>query len=397
MKLKKGIILVHGTFASTKTGWASLENGFLAKIHKALYNLTGQLYFIYSFEWSGSNSLYARQSASVRLMQMLKELSESHSSLHLIGHSHGGTIIQYALENHSYLNKKNTWKDKVKSWTTVGTPFYKFKGIKKRISAKSLYTASSTITILFFGITCYFLANKTILDYLQYIQSNYLLLIFSFFIGAGLLYQFLEAITFNSNLELTFENFGNKWLGIYSRYDEAIIGLKNSRKIKMNLSKREFPSDGVSIILLFLTRLISNIVYDYTFRIIISKFLTSRFKNFATGIDRSYFKIKSIDFTPTVKQLFFIPNELDNQMLKEVIKDNKDKIGYIREMINSENKNLLSSLIESEDDDKPKLIHSMYFEQNEIIKFILEHILINENVQVNLTEWMKEFRKYNSR
>ncbi|MBK7809551.1 MAG: hypothetical protein IPJ51_25200 [Saprospiraceae bacterium] len=396
MNKKKCIIIVHGTFASTKEGWASLEGGFLAKIHKALYELTGKLYYLYAFEWSGTNSLYARQSASVRLMEMLKRLGETHESIHLIGHSHGGTIIQYALENHTYLKSKNTWKSIVKSWTTVGTPFYSFKGINKYINPRHLYSLAFWTSFLLIGIFCFFLGHNTFQNILKLVQNQFWYLAIATFILAGLINQIFEALTFNSSLNHTFQNYGSKWLGIYSRYDEAILGLKNSKDISIKLSKREFPSDGLSNHLLFFTRLIFNIIYDYTARILISKFLTSKFKNYFTGIDRNYFLINKVNFNPNNKEPFFIPKEIDENILKEIIADNQSKVGFFRNSFNSENNNLFKTIIDSNDLNKPKLVHSAYFDQNEIIKFILEHIMINEEIPINETDWMKKFRQWNN-
>jgi pimeloyl-ACP methyl ester carboxylesterase len=386
MKPKKRIILVHGTFAKTKEGWTSLEGGFLAKIHKALY-------YIHAFGWSGTNSHYARQSASVRLMEFLSDLSNSSESIHLIGHSHGGTVIQFALENHSTLKRKNTWKEKVKSWTTVGTPFFKFSGTSRYFSAKSLYAISLLIATLIIYSICFILAKGSMQNSYELIRFHYWKVVFIFFILAGVIYQFFTAITFNSNLEHTFKEFGKKWLGIYSRYDEAILTLKNSQSLHLELSKREFPSEGVSINFLFFTRLVFNTIYDFTIRVFLSKLLNKNLKNFITGLDRSYYSVEEVNYNPINEEPFFIPKELDDRMLREVIADNQNKIEYIRKALNSENKNLIESIMKSKETDKPKLIHSIYFDQDEIVKFILEHILIEEGIAINETDWMKTVKE----
>jgi 4-aminobutyrate aminotransferase-like enzyme len=49
--------------------------------------------------------------------------------------------------------------------------------------------------------------------------------------------------------------------------------------------------------------------------------------------------------------------------------------------------------MKSKETDKPKLIHSIYFDQDEIVKFILEHILIEEGIAINETDWMKTVKE----
>lgn len=396
MQTTKAIILVHGTFASGRNGWAARDSIFTKKIQTALYDLTGEIYSIYSFEWSGMNSLYSRQAASIQLMEFLSRKGKDFESIHFIGHSHGGTVIQYALENHSPLSREDTWKSNVKSWTTVGTPFFKFKGIKKHFSAQCNYFFSIIITSIIFCLVYLFLTlNQTEGSFFNLLSDNYKrwTVWVIFLLISGLIYQVFEALTFNSNLDHTSKVFGKKWLGIYSRYDEAIIALKNSQEIKLEISKRVFPSDGLSLNLLFLTRLIFNFIYDYTIRIFMSNLITSNLRNFITGNDRVYYKVKEVSFNPTNEPTIFIPLDLDNKMLAEVIHDNQIKIKDLRILLNSDKTNLINSIIESDDQNKPKLIHSLYFDQDEIIKFILEHILIEEGIEVEMTEWMKQYKE----
>ena len=72
------------------------------------------------FHWSGENSERARSKASLDLYHHLRELESRQQPYHLVGHSHGGSVIWGALRL-ATLKRKHL--DHLRSWSTVGTPF----------------------------------------------------------------------------------------------------------------------------------------------------------------------------------------------------------------------------------------------------------------------------------
>lgn len=84
---------------------------------------------VQSFVWSGKNSAFERESAARALAKELKALRARYDNIHLIGHSHGGNVIEDALERiawngarrPSFSKHKNP--SKIRSVTTLGTPF----------------------------------------------------------------------------------------------------------------------------------------------------------------------------------------------------------------------------------------------------------------------------------
>ena len=72
------------------------------------------------FHWSGENSDRARSKAAAELLRHLESLENRKLDYHLVGHSHGGSVIWNALQM-SVLTKRPLAG--LLSWTTVGTPF----------------------------------------------------------------------------------------------------------------------------------------------------------------------------------------------------------------------------------------------------------------------------------
>jgi hypothetical protein len=86
-------ILVHGTFASDAT-WIDSDSAIAVLLREALPGV-----HIIPFRWSGANTHSARLVASIALEDKIAETTTQYpgASIHLIGHSHGGNVILYAL------------------------------------------------------------------------------------------------------------------------------------------------------------------------------------------------------------------------------------------------------------------------------------------------------------
>ncbi len=117
-------ILVHGTFAGSTADagkkWWQADSPFAREVTEKLPDNVRIATGDEVFHWSGENGERARGKAAAQLLHHLQPLEKAGKSYHLVGHSHGGSVIWMALR--LSMLSGNPLKG-LKSWTTVGTPF----------------------------------------------------------------------------------------------------------------------------------------------------------------------------------------------------------------------------------------------------------------------------------
>jgi hypothetical protein len=117
-------ILVHGTFAGDDEDagekWWQENSSVACEFERLLPARVRVAAGKEVFHWSGDNGERARSKAAVQLLEHLKPLEEAGKAYHLVGHSHGGSVIWNALRMSTLASKPLRG---MKSWTTVGTPF----------------------------------------------------------------------------------------------------------------------------------------------------------------------------------------------------------------------------------------------------------------------------------
>jgi hypothetical protein len=123
------IITVHGTFAGNLREtpphhwWQSEATLALQLIEKLGGGAVVQPFKWKDKERTGPNRESERKIAGRQLFKQLLELEEKGVSYHLVGHSHGGSVIWHALKESARAGKQLSG---LKSWTTVATPFIEF-------------------------------------------------------------------------------------------------------------------------------------------------------------------------------------------------------------------------------------------------------------------------------
>lgn len=118
------VILVHGTFASSAEdhgkAWWQIGSPAHQELGKRLppgVELASQGDL---FRWSGDNTERARSKAARNLLVHLEHHEQAGRPYHLVGHSHGGSVIWTALR---LATARGKTLSQLRSWSTVGTPF----------------------------------------------------------------------------------------------------------------------------------------------------------------------------------------------------------------------------------------------------------------------------------
>ncbi len=118
------IILVHGTFAGRESddgdSWWQRGSPTWHELQKRLPSGTRLAEQGEVFHWSGDNSERARIKSAQQLLKYLLELESRGQTYHLMGHSHGGSVIWHALR---LAELKRRPLEHLRSWATIGTPF----------------------------------------------------------------------------------------------------------------------------------------------------------------------------------------------------------------------------------------------------------------------------------
>lgn len=123
------IITVHGTGHADPSDsgehWWQRDSAFHESLSAHIRPKSGGDLEYVQYHWDGANSELSRRDAGRDLYDFLRNNYESRGkSYHLVGHSHGGSVIAEALRQSVY--RKSPLK-RLASWTTVATPFLQFK------------------------------------------------------------------------------------------------------------------------------------------------------------------------------------------------------------------------------------------------------------------------------
>ena len=119
------IISVHGTGAADEAdrGGRWWQNG--SPFQLAVASQTASCAEAAKpLHWSGANSELDRRATAILLLKQMHELDLIGKEYHLVGHSHGGSVIWHALVASARSGERLKG---LRSWTTVGTPFLKFR------------------------------------------------------------------------------------------------------------------------------------------------------------------------------------------------------------------------------------------------------------------------------
>ena len=263
------VITVHGTYAHivgppeapapAELQWWQPGSACEQHIRQLVHAGDGDLNFM-QFTWSGDNSEQERRAAGSKLLAALRSLEERKESYCLIGHSHGGSVIAWALVASA---AKGQPLDHLKKWITVGTPFValrkeRFLFSRLTLPRRVVLVASLMLLMMFLFYLGGQLFEGTLLGGRE---GQLLRLIFS---GALMslplvfFYAFLKILDARSYyayrpavLEEAQKRYGERWLALNHDDDEAVQGLKLLPRVKLNFFNGGFAVPFLTLVAIF--------------------------------------------------------------------------------------------------------------------------------------------------
>ncbi len=268
------LVTVHGTGAGHKecTGerWWQRNSPFLGELAKRLH-LDPSRVEIVPFHWElGPNSESGRRAAGQALYEKLKGYDDAGADYHVVGHSHGGSVIYDALL-HSVA--KGQPFERLKSWCTIGTPFLDYNANRflfSRLGTTGLTLYAMAIGVLIFGAALlvrgmWFEGPTVEPGRFFFALVLPLSLIALGFGGACLAFLYsVERIRGGTHPQdrkkKTAALYKDRWLGLWHRDDEAISALSNVQYVKGAIVPSTFLQPFVAIAQVLMTVLLSAVV-----------------------------------------------------------------------------------------------------------------------------------------
>ncbi len=212
-----------------------------------------------AFVWSGANSEQDREEAAQRLHRLIVSLRQEGYGVHLIGHSHGGSIIRQMLLIDGRRPPRNQL-DSIRSITTLGTPYLTFGPSPFR--TKWFFGAFLVLLFAFFPAWAvkatirqrsdlwtwrgfwdwheWELAYEAVL--ITHSWLTYALLPVTIVIGALFLLWGSQGGRLQSLSASHLKRYRPKWLVVFSRWDEAINGLLAAQRFNLSITPRTHQS-----------------------------------------------------------------------------------------------------------------------------------------------------------
>lgn len=292
------VVTVHGTFAHSagtadalnigeqgEAQWWQQGSAFEADLKSMVEGTDGPLEMV-PFTWSSLNSEVDRRNAGSALLKTLRVLDARGEPYCVVGHSHGGSVIASALIESVAARRP---LNHLKRWITVGTPFVgmrkeRFLFSRLTLTRKVLFVAS---LMLFMMFLFYVLGELFANGFRGRSERYYTGLAFSALMMTLPIAVFYFIFRYFDGKELkgyskgavqrAQQYYGDKWLPLCHKDDEAVQGLRLLPKVKLNFFEKNFAASMLtkaSIIALPLAYLF--VVTSPTVMLAISNFLQTK-------------------------------------------------------------------------------------------------------------------------
>jgi hypothetical protein len=397
------VYLIHGTNAAKAndagSAWWQRDSHFWKTLSDRLERSAQSSTDTPVFHWTGHNSEKHRNAAAQTLSREILLLEAKELRYHLIGHSHGGSVLWRAL---ALAATKKPGLPNLGSWATVGTPFLSY-------VAQPL----SIWWILPFGLAATYacLATGYVLTYLHTvphaIHDPVGLSLWSFMLPiiwlgpllvvAVSIFRMLRYCSCRIHVERESKDFGKAYRALHDRYlavtasvDEAIGGLRStiyaSGAVVPRLSmKREslwsrLVATACSPVLL---------VYNRVFAEASDEFIRERIRLRLQGNDLSGYTLVSVERRPhpVAPPWPELPPEVTTLLVEEANSHAARTLANVRDALGvaTESRSPILMSLFSGSVEPGGLVHNLYFSSAAIIEALCLHIGARDRFELKST------------
>ncbi len=389
------VLCIHGTFAASERdygrGWWQRGSVFWQRFSARLPHGTGMLEDNETlFHWSGANTERDREQAAARLLAALQRRDEAGQPYHLIGHSHGGSLIWAALR---MACRRGVVLKGLRSWSTVGTPFLNKKSLKMLRWSSALRCVAG---LLLAGPCVYLAAHlgqtivaQPLAAYTTMQASGALgLFVACMYVTLCMLSMVatpvLESWQIRQDEQLdrkAMELYGDRWMGLWSPDDEAINGLRATLDLPLSFVGRYAPREKVfaSDRLHALGRphqWLLGLIYNGVVQPVLNRIVTAQVIKTLQGNNRPGGKIVSVHPWPTENILGRpypqLPSWLCERLVQRADQGARNMAPKLRQLLASSPLTATARLTESVSGSE--LVHTSYFDDEDVISLLALHI-----------------------
>ena len=479
------LILVHGTGVSRASGdgdrWWQNGSVLRTELKSRMPDgvLSPESHEV--FRWSGENSERARIMASRKLLDQLESLEEKGQGYHLVGHSHGGSVIWQALQLATSHRKP---LDHLRSWATVGTPFLQYR-TRRFLNAVNVFNVLLAIVLIkpaltafggaiqVLGATLFGAESSLVTDaateqmatsfwstpvlrtaeilgmhvstsghgvrigsfdsssgqtlghYLVTSPHGWLLLALAllvvyvylnlagFFLG-----PVLETLQHRGERRLrlaTMSHYAPRWLGIWSRDDEAINGLRATLRLSVSFVSKLAPRERVlwSDNLSLLSRpyyWVFGPVYNRLLRPMLDHLVRACVMKTAQGNNRPATEVIDVSSTPITREPLSawppLPEWLETKIQNTADSHARDIAPKLRRLIATPSFSSVLAALEDSISGR-ELIHTSYFNHAEVLDLLTMHMgrargdvhwrTYRKTQHDDIVAWLETFHEANMR
>jgi len=262
------VVTVHGTFAhsggtadalnidpESEAQWWQQGSAFEADIKALVAGADGTPVDVVPFAWSSLNSEIDRRNAGSALLRLMRGLDAQGEPYCVVGHSHGGSVIASALIESVARKRPLTH---LKRWITVGTPFVgmrkeRFLFTRLTLPRRVMFVASLMLFMMFlFYVGGELFANEFRVRGERYVRA----LLFNGVMMTLPILVFYTVFRFLDGRELmgygrgavqrARDHYGDKWLPLCHKDDEAVQGLRYLPKVQYRFFDRDFATSTLT-------------------------------------------------------------------------------------------------------------------------------------------------------